>query len=68
MARNAIEAAKFVRSVTEDGAAILVKGSQNTIYLEECVKLLCDMTEDVELVRQSAEWRMVKERYFAQFN
>ena len=68
VARNAIEAAKFVRSVTEDGAAILVKGSQNTIYLEECVKLLCDMTEDVELVRQSAEWRMVKERYFAQFN
>lgn len=67
VARNAIEAGKFVRSVTEKGAYILVKGSQNTIYLEECVKILCDMTEDKELVRQTPEWLATKDKYFAQF-
>ena len=56
-----------VRSVTEEGAVILVKGSQNTIYLEECVKILCDMTEDVKLVRQSLEWQKTKEAYFSQY-
>lgn len=60
IARNAIEAGEFVRSVTEEGAVILAKGSQNTIYLEEAVKVLCDMTEDVKLVRQSA--RMAKDK------
>lgn len=67
VAQNAIEAGKFVRSVTEDGAAILVKGSQNTIYLEECVKILCNMTEDAELVRQSESWLKLKDEYFARF-
>ncbi len=67
VARNAIEAGEFVRSVTEDGAAILVKGSQNTIFLEECVKVLCDMTEDSQLVRQSPEWTKTKNAYFARF-
>lgn len=62
---NSIEAAEFIRSVTEHGAAILVKGSQNTIYLEEAVKNLCLMTEDVKLVRQSAEWMEQKGRYLA---
>lgn len=67
VARNAIEAGQFVRSVTEDGTAILVKGSQNTIYLEECVKILCNMTEDVELVRQTPEWIKIKDAYFSRY-
>lgn len=67
VARNAIDAGRFVRSVTEDGAVILAKGSQNTIYLEETVKILCDMTEDVELVRQSPEWQKKKNEYFDRF-
>ena len=62
---NPIEAAEFVRTVTQEGAAILVKGSQNTIFLEEAVKNLCLMSEDVKLVRQSAEWMEKKERFFA---
>lgn len=67
IARNAIEAGEFVRSVTEEGAAILIKGSQNTIYLEETVKILCDLSEDKELVRQSPAWMKTKNAYFATF-
>ncbi|MFZ1258388.1 MAG: UDP-N-acetylmuramoyl-tripeptide--D-alanyl-D-alanine ligase [Candidatus Saccharimonas sp.] len=67
--RNAIEAGQFVRSVSEDGGAvILAKGSQNTIFLEEAVKVLCDMSEDIELVRQSLEWMKTKNEYFSQFS
>jgi UDP-N-acetylmuramoyl-tripeptide--D-alanyl-D-alanine ligase len=61
---NPVEAAEFVRSVTREGAAILAKGSQNTIFLEEAVKNLCMMSEDVQLVRQSPEWMEKKQRYF----
>ena len=67
VARNAIEAGEFVRSVTEPGTVVLVKGSQNEIFLEECVKVLCDMTEDVELVRQGEKWLTIKDRYFQRF-
>ena len=67
VARNAIEAGEFVRSVTQGNAVVLVKGSQDTIYLEECVKVLCDMTEDIQLVRQSPKWLAIKDGYFQQF-
>lgn len=65
--RNALEAGEFVRSVSEAGAAILVKGSQNTIYLEECVKILCELTEHEKLVRQSPAWIATKQKYFDTF-
>lgn len=65
--RNAIEAGQFVRAVSEEGSMILVKGSQNTIYLEEAVKILVEMSADRELVRQSSSWREKKDKYFAQF-
>lgn len=64
---NAIEAGKFVRSVTEEGAVILVKGSQNELFLEETVKILCDTSEDIELVRQSEKWRRIKDDFFSRF-
>lgn len=67
IARDAIEAGEFVRSVSQEGAAILVKGSQNTIYLEECVKILCNMDEDIQLVRQSPAWLKQKDAYFNRF-
>ena len=67
IAKDAIAAGEFVRSVSEEGAVILVKGSQNTIYLEECVKILCDMSEDTRLVRQSAEWQRTKDAYFSRY-
>jgi UDP-N-acetylmuramoyl-tripeptide--D-alanyl-D-alanine ligase len=65
--RNAIEAGEFVRSVSEEGAVILAKGSQNTIFLEEAVKILCDISEDAELVRQSQSWMKKKSTHFEMF-
>ena len=56
-----------MRSVTQGNAIVLVKGSQDTIYLEECVKVLCNMTEDIKLVRQDAQWMAKKEAFFQQF-
>lgn len=65
--RDAIEAGEFVRSIAEPGSVILVKGSQGGIYLEETVKILCDITEHDKLVRQSAHWQEIKQRHFSQF-
>lgn len=65
--KSAIDAGGFVRGVTEPGAAILVKGSQGGIYTEEAVKILCLMSEDVELVRQSPEWMKTKDAFFSKF-
>jgi len=65
--KSAIDAGAFARSVLEEGAAVLVKGSQGGIYAEEAVKVLCLMSEDVELVRQSAHWMKVKDNFFAKF-
>jgi len=66
LARNAIEAAEFVRSVTETGAVILVTGSAS-LYLEETVKTLCNMDEDHELVRQTPEIAAKKNAFFSLF-
>lgn len=65
--RSAIDAGAFARSVTEPGAAILVKGSQGGIYTEEAVKILCLMGEDDELVRQDPHWMEVKDKFFSKF-
>lgn len=59
-----ILAAEYVRTITHEGAVILAKGSQNTIFLEEAVKVLCVMSEHARLVRQSPEWMEKKQRYF----
>ena len=65
VARNAIAAGEFVRTVTEDKAVILVKGSQNTIYLEEAVKyLLKNKADESKLCRQSEYWSGVKKKFF----
>lgn len=66
--KSAIDAGGFARSVLERGAAVLVKGSQGGIYGEEAVKVLCVMSEDDELVRQSPEWMKVKDAFFSKFS
>jgi UDP-N-acetylmuramoyl-tripeptide--D-alanyl-D-alanine ligase len=66
--KSAIAAGGFVQSVTEQGAAILAKGSQGGIYAEEAVKVLCVMSEDDELVRQSPEWMKIKDEFFSKFS
>lgn len=65
--KTAIEAGTFVHRVMEPGAAILAKGSQGDIYLEEAVKMLAMMTEDDKLVRQSETWMKIKEEFFSKF-
>jgi UDP-N-acetylmuramoyl-tripeptide--D-alanyl-D-alanine ligase len=66
--KSAIDAGGFARSVVESGAAILAKGSQGGIYAEEAVKVLCLMTEDDELVRQSPAWIATKDAFFSKFS
>lgn len=59
-----IEAGGFVHRVLEPGGAVLFKGSQGGIYLEEGVKIVLHSTEEEEqLVRQSPEW-LEKKRAF----
>lgn len=65
--KSAIDAGGFVRGVIEPGAAILAKGSQNGGYVEEAVKVLCVMSEDIELVRQSPSWMETKNAFFSKF-
>lgn len=66
--KTAIEAGTFVHSVIEDGAAVLVKGSQGGIYSEETVKILCNMDQTNELVRQSPKWLQIKAEFFSKFS
>lgn len=66
--KSAIDAGGFARSVLEQGAAVLVKGSQGGVYAEEAVKVLCLMSEDDELVRQSPEWIKTKDAFFSKFS
>ncbi len=65
--KSAIDAGAFTRSVSEQGAAILVKGSQGDIYGEEAVKVLVLMSEDIELVRQDSHWLKIKDDFFSKF-
>lgn len=47
------------------GTAILFKGSQNKVYLEEAVKLvLADPDDQKQLVRQSSTWLKTKAKQF----
>lgn len=65
--KSAIDAGAFAHSVLEEGAAVLAKGSQGGIYAEEAVKVLCVMSEEPELVRQSPKWMKIKDDYFSKF-
>lgn len=65
--KSALEAGAFAHSVMEPGSVVLAKGSQNTIYLEEAVKILCVMSADDELVRQSPRWMKIKDTFFSKF-
>lgn len=66
--KSAIDAGSFVHKVLAPGAAILAKGSQGGVYLEEAVKMLAMMTEDDQLVRQSPQWLETKNAFFSKFS
>lgn len=64
--KSALDAGGFVHSVIEEGAVVLVKGSQGNVYGEEAVKgLLHSTSDDHQLVRQSPEWLKVKTDFFS---
>ncbi|MBC7942966.1 UDP-N-acetylmuramoyl-tripeptide--D-alanyl-D-alanine ligase [Candidatus Saccharibacteria bacterium] len=66
--KNALEAGGFVHSALESGAAILFKGSQGGIFLEEAVKVVLHSTEEENnLVRQSPVWIEQKSKFFSRF-
>lgn len=66
---TALEAGAFVRKALEPGAAILFKGSQGGVYLEEGVKIvLHSVDEEAQLVRQSSDWMKTKQEFFSKFN
>jgi UDP-N-acetylmuramoyl-tripeptide--D-alanyl-D-alanine ligase len=66
--KNALEAGVFVHSVLDKGAAILFKGSQGNIYLEEAIKVILHSTEEEErLVRQTPSWLKRKSDFFSKF-
>lgn len=60
------EVQKILRPVIKPGDIVLMKGSQNTIYLEVAVKdLMKNPTQATELLcRQSADWERVRSRFF----
>ncbi len=64
---TALEAGAFVHKAMEPKSAILAKGSQGDVYLEEAVKMIAMMTEDDKLVRQSASWMKIKDEFFSKF-
>ena len=63
--RGPLEAGAFVHKYLEDNAAVLFKGSQGGIYLEEGVKMILHATEEEsKLVRQSPAWMAKKQKFF----
>ena len=62
------QALDFLKNQIKGGEVILVKGSQNTIYLEELVKGLVENKLDQKnLCRQSPYWLSVKQKFHTQF-
>ncbi len=58
------QAVEYLQNTINGGETILVKGSQNTIYLEELIKtILADPKDSSKLCRQSPWWLQTKEKY-----
>lgn len=66
--KTALEAGAFVHRYLEPGGAVLFKGSEGGIYLEEAVKIVLHSTEDEALlVRQSPAWIERKHAFFSAY-
>ena len=60
-------AGEFVKGQIKTGAIILAKGSQNSVFAEEAVKILLANPGDAsKLVRQSGAWLKKKQKAFGQ--
>ncbi len=63
--KNAIQAGLHIKEEMPENAIILVKGSQNTLYLEEAIKFLLESQNDIKsLTRQEDYWMKIKQDYF----
>lgn len=63
---NSLDAGKFASKNIEKESIILVKGSQNEIFLEEAIKILLKNNSDIsKLCRQGDYWKRIKKNYFA---
>lgn len=63
--KSALDAGACVHKFADKGAAVLFKGSQGGVFLEEAVKVVLHSTDDQsKLVRQSAAWMKQKQRFF----
>lgn len=62
---NSAQAAPFVRDLIEGGEVILVKGSQNTIFLERVVEAIMEDPSQADelLCRRGAYWDKIREKY-----
>lgn len=61
------EAAKILTDLLNSDTAVLFKGSQGGIFLEEAIKpLLKKPTDQTKLVRQSSKWLKTKQDFFDQ--
>lgn len=64
-----LSAGTFAGQVLEEGAAVLIKGSQNQVYAEEATKVLLRDTNDKEhLVRQDDQWLKRKQDWYAELH
>ena len=62
---NAYEIGEFLGNMNLTNTAILFKGSQNGVFLEESIKpILSNRNDHKFLVRQSNEWMKKKESQF----
>lgn len=58
------QAAEYLKQQIKGGETILVKGSQNTIFLEELVKsILLNPSDSSKLCRQSPYWLKTKNKF-----
>lgn len=67
--KDALSAGAFVRSVIDEDVAVLFKGSEGGIYLEEAVKIiLFSSSDESQLVRQTPQWIARKNKFFSKFS
>ncbi|MSR68363.1 UDP-N-acetylmuramoyl-tripeptide--D-alanyl-D-alanine ligase [Candidatus Saccharibacteria bacterium] len=64
--KSPYEIGHFLKRIVDKNDVILVKGSQNGIFLEEAVRILLDPSLDAKevLVRQNKSWKRKKRKAF----
>lgn len=63
---TSLRAGEYLQANLPKDAIVLVKGSQNTIFLEEAVRyILADKNDEKNLCRQEVHWLKTKKAYFS---